>query len=100
MQKKCRRMRDISVGPALAKIRPLFTVLKHELRSLFFLPDKHVVLVGEPKMPACGLCMPAYKKAALVVKTVCHKSFSKLNPDLIFVSHFLSLSFSHLTKSL
>lgn len=37
-------------------------------------------------MPACGLCMAAYKKAVLVVKTVClHKSFPKLHP-------FLSLS--------
>lgn len=67
-------------------------MLKHELRSLFFLPDKHVVLVGELKMPACGLCMAAYKKAALVVKTVClHKSFSKLHP--LLPSVLLSLSF-------
>lgn len=78
-------------GPASIQIRPLFTVLKHELRSLFSLPDKHVVLVGELKMPGCGLCMAAYKKAALVVKTVClHKSFSKPHPSF-------SLSFSLFT---
>lgn len=68
-------------------------MLKHELRSLFFLPDKHVVLVGELKMPACGLCMAADKKAALVVKTVClHKSFSKLRPLPSFCRTF---SFIH-----
>lgn len=99
MSKKNRRkIQYILAGPALVKIRPLFTVLMHELRSLFFLPDKHVVLVGELKMPACGLCMAAYKKAALVVKSVClHKSFSKLHPFLSFCltfSFFLSISLS------
>lgn len=83
-------------GQALVKIRPLFTVSKRELRSLFSLPDKHVVLVGELKMPACGRCMAAYKKAALVVKTVClHKSFTNLHPFLfVLLSHSFSQSSS------
>lgn len=54
-------------------------------------------------MPACGLCMTANKKAALVVKTVClHKSFSKLRPFLSFCftfSFFLPATVS-LAKSL
>lgn len=89
---KCRKIKCILAGLALVKIRPLFTVSKHEYRSLFFLPDKHVVLVGELKMPTCGLCMTANKKAALVVKTVClRKSFSKLRPFLSFCATFLFL---------
>lgn len=80
------------------------TVYCVESRGLFFLRDKHVVLVGELKMPACGLCKAAYKKAALVVKRVClHKSFSILHPLLSFCFTFsilLSITSSSLSETL
>lgn len=84
-KKECRAVEQyILAGPALVQIRPLFTVSKRELRSLFFLPDKHVVLVGELKMPACGLCMGAYKKGSSGSKKpyVC----ISLSPNFIPVS--------------
>lgn len=74
-------MQYILADPALVQ---KYRATVYCVQQLFFLlPDKHVVLGGELSMPDCGLCMTAYKKAALLVKSVClHKSFSKLHPFL------------------
>lgn len=62
--------------------------------AAYFFPQKKHVLAGVLKMHACGCCMSADMKAALVVTTIClHTSFSILPvPFHLTFSSFLSYS--------
>lgn len=81
------------MAPALVQIRPLFTLMKHDLGLLFFAYE-HVVLVGELKMLACGLCMAAYKKCSSGSKNCVCRSLQS-SSLFLFQSYFLIRSSDH-----